>query len=389
MAKTKTSAGARSKRSASEKPTTRSSGVVKETAKRSSVKGTAKKKSGSAVRSSKSSTVGRAQQVRSSSRSASGSRSRSQKAVPQKAKPGRSQTSRSKTASSSGDRFEARRHDAARQSSRRRLRIVAGLSVVSCLAVGTVALINSSALDVNEVVVVGADKADPAAIVDASKIVPGQSLLEVDSEDSAQLVERVSWVGTAEVRRSLNGQVEIAVAEREPLIALPAKSRFALIDHWGRQLEIVDQRPEGYLRVSGVEASGEAGQLAPPETALVLTFVSSASVLVTDQVDSIRVVDGEVIAQLRSGGSVNFGDEELIGEKIRALETLLNRVDLGCLAEIDLRVPSAPALKRLPASSSGAEGSNAESAAESTSPADQVTTEGGTGEDPKLTPADC
>ncbi len=296
-----------------------------------------------------------------------------------KKKTSSNRTSVRQPSSASADRFEQRRNDAARQSSRRRLQIVAGLSVVSCLAVATVALINSSLLDVDEVIVVGAEKANPEVVINAAGIEPGQSLLEIDPAESAELVERVPWVGTAEVRRSFNGQVEIAIAERQPLVALPASAGFALVDHWGRQLEVVGQRPARYLPVAGIEASGQAGDMAPPETALLLTFVSSASPFVIEQVDLLRVTDGEVKAHLKSGGEVNFGDSEQMGEKIQAAETLLKRVDLACLAEIDVRVPSAPALKRYP--------TNGET--EEASGTGQTTTEGGPQEDPKQPLPDC
>jgi hypothetical protein len=50
--------------------------------------------------------------------------------------------------------------------------------------------------------------------------------------------------------------------------------------------------------------------------------------------------------RLAPAGVVRFGPAEAVGPKLRALATLLARVDLTDVAVIDLRVPDAPVLTR-------------------------------------------
>ena len=54
------------------------------------------------------------------------------------------------------------------------------------------------------------------------------------------------------------------------------------------------------------------------------------------------------------GGRARFGDGTDLDGKLQALETMLARVDLRCIDTIDVRVPSAPALTRLPPPDGGA-----------------------------------
>ncbi len=244
------------------------------------------------------------------------------------------------------DRFAGRRQAERRRQDRRRLRIVVGLAIVSAVAVGVVAFVNSSWFDVDEITVTGHDRADADAIVEASGIDVGQGLLEVDLAAASQQVELVPWVGTAELRRSWNGSIEISVVERGPSVAIGAGSRFALVDDHGRQLEVVDQRPDGFLPVVGIEGSGVPGEPAPTETLAVIALIDAMPATVVDQVEAV-VFDADGLGlDLVQGGRVVLGDGTELGAKIQSFETMLARVDLQCLEAIDVRVPAAPTLTR-------------------------------------------
>ena len=58
------------------------------------------------------------------------------------------------------------------------------------------------------------------------------------------------------------------------------------------------------------------------------------------------VLGDEVTGRLESGVEVRFGEATLVEAKVRSLRTMLDRVDLTCLAEIDLRLPGSPVLTR-------------------------------------------
>ncbi len=255
------------------------------------------------------------------------------------------------------DRFADRRQEIRRQQGARRLRVVVALTVVSLLAVSTIGVLNSELADVDAVTVVGNGRTPTEDVVAATSIVIGTPLLDLDLASSEIGVEALPWVRKAELERRLDGEIIVRVTEREPVLALPVvgpgaaaldsgTGRYVLIDRLGQQLEVVKERPTGFMPVTGVEASGRPGEPAPVETGLILSLAQSLPPSLTDQVASMTMTDGDLHLELSNGGRVNVGDSSLLGEKIQALETVLARVDLSCVSVIDLRVPSAAAVRR-------------------------------------------
>lgn len=247
---------------------------------------------------------------------------------------------------STSDRFQARRLAAERSEGMKRLRIVLGLTLVSTTAIGVIGFLNSSMFDVDEITVTGNERSDPQLIVDSSGIELGQALLEVDLDSAVEQVQLVPWVGTAEVTRQWNGSIGIAITERGPSMVLDAGSRFALVDDHGRQLEIVDARPSGYMPVRGIQGSGNAGDSVPAEALPVIALLEALPPEVEDQVESVSVEDNQLFLDLMVGGRANFGDGSDLGPKLQSFETMLARVDLRCIDTIDVRVPAAPVVTR-------------------------------------------
>lgn len=257
------------------------------------------------------------------------------------------------------DRFADRRQEIRRQKGARRLRVVLALTVVSLLAVSAIGILNSELADVDAVTVVGNDRTPNDDVIEATSILAGQPLLDLDLAAAEAGVEALPWVRRAEVERRLDGEVIVRVRERTPVLALPvvgsgadvgggetASGRFVLIDQLGQQLELVNDIPAGFPPVAGIEASGRPGESAPEETGLILSLVHSLPRSLVDQVSAMTVSEGDLFLELTSGARANIGDSSLLGEKIQALETVLARVDLECVSIIDLRVPTAAAVRR-------------------------------------------
>ncbi|MEM7322018.1 MAG: FtsQ-type POTRA domain-containing protein [Actinomycetota bacterium] len=276
----------------------------------------------------------------------------------------------------SGNRFEAKRQNLERQAGLRRLRIVLGLTLITSLAVGAIAFVNSTWFDVDSISVIGADRSDPDLIVEASGIELGQGLHEVDQQAAVDGIALVPWIGEATVERMWTGEIIISVIERPPSAALTAGRRFALVDEHGRQLEIVDRRPEGYLPIRGIESSGVAGEPAPTEALPVIALLGALPPDVEQQVAGITVADRHLYLDLVIGGRVDFGDGSELGAKLQAAETLLARVDLRCLDTIDVRVPTAPVVTRRGPSDAGQASGDG-------------TTQSEAGEEPDSAPVDC
>lgn len=243
-------------------------------------------------------------------------------------------------------RLQARRHQVARQEGRRRLRLIGAVTLVATLAIVAIAAVNSSLLDVERVVVTGASRANPQQVVVATGLQVGQPLVRVHPDGVAAAVERVPWIDTARVHRGWRGDVTVAVTERRAVMAVPTGPRFALVDPTGRQLEIVDTPPEGMLVLGGLEASGVPGQAVPAEAAAAVTALERLSPEIAAHTTGLSVEGGQVFLELGPTGRAEIGDDRDLDAKMVALETVLARVDLTCVSVIDVRVPSAPTVRR-------------------------------------------
>lgn len=246
-------------------------------------------------------------------------------------------------------RLAKRRVEIKRDEGRRRLRTLLALTVVTLATIGAIALVNSSWLDVDEITVIGAEKTDPEAAEVATGILPGDPLLDIDFETATRSVEQLPWVLQAGIRRSWDGTVSVELVEREPATVLNTADGFVLIDQSGRQLEVVETRPPGYLPIAGITAEGDVGQPAPPEAQAVLRLVTKLDPLLEAEVSQVVIDEGVLYLDLSSGGRVKLGDDSALDEKLVSLETILSNVDLRCLWEINVLVPSAPAVTRIDA----------------------------------------
>jgi len=243
-------------------------------------------------------------------------------------------------------RLQARRHQVARQEGRRRLRLVAAFTLAATLAIVAIAAANSSLLDVEQVTVSGASRANPQQVVVATGLQIGQPLVKVRPAVVAASVERVPWVDTATVHRGWRGDVTVAVTERRAVLAMPTGTRFVLVDPTGRQLEIVDAVPDGMLVLEGLAASGVPGQAVPDAARAAVASLERLSPEISAVTTGLVVERGQVFLELGPTGRAEIGDDRDLEAKMVALETVLARVDLTCVSVIDVRVPSAPTVRR-------------------------------------------
>ncbi len=244
-------------------------------------------------------------------------------------------------------RIEARRALVKADADRRQRRTIVALVIVTLVAVGAMIFVQSSWLDVDQIVISGAARSDLFEVRDATEIQNGDALLELDLRQAGQNVERLPWVESAWVERTLDGTVTIYVKERVPIAAIPTSEALVLVDTSGRQLEVVTERPPGFMKIEGIEATGEVGTPAPPSAQAVMHLVAELKPQLQVEVERIYFDETEdLYLDLRVGGRVLLGTDSGLTEKLVSLQTILDRVDLRCLWQIDLRVPSAPALIR-------------------------------------------
>lgn len=245
-------------------------------------------------------------------------------------------------------RIRARRIEVRRQRGRRRLRLLLGLTVVLGLLGLALAAAFSALLDVDAVAVRGAQRTAPDDIVAASGVTTGEPLVTLDADGAATAIEQLPWVASASLSRAIDGTVTIEVVERVPVATLPVPGGgWVAVDTEGRQLSLVDTPGPEELVLVGVEASGVVGEPVGVGAQSVLRLVAALTPAVREAVSAIGLDGDDLVLDLVRGGRVRLGGPAGLDEKLVALETMLSRVDLRCLGELDLAVPSAPALTRV------------------------------------------
>jgi hypothetical protein len=267
-------------------------------------------------------------------------------------------------------RMRARRIRVRRDAGKRRLRRLTLALAVLAVVVGAAVAARSPLLDVDRVEVTGAEQTSAEAVRQAAAVEPGEPLVSVEVEAAARRVEELPWVADATVARRWPSTVEVQVSEREPVaLAQVTGAHMALVDAEGRVLA-VERRPDvPGTGTGGGEDGGEdepGGEGAPAGLAglAVLTDVDGAVVeggtLDGDAREALRVavavaerMPGAVMsvstgleAELADGGIIRFGSAEKLEAKVTAAKTVLDQVDLSCLAVLDVRVPGSPALTR-------------------------------------------
>jgi cell division protein FtsQ len=246
-------------------------------------------------------------------------------------------------------RIAARRDGVAQaRRSRRRRRLVTVAIVAAVIAV-LGALTRSAALDVNEVAVTGADRSDAASIAAAAGIPPGTPLLGLDLDAALARVRAQPWILDATIDRTWSGTISISVVEREPVATINAGAGGWLLVDRDRRVVADSPQPPPLPIIDGVGVASVGDQLAPEAQAA----IDVAAALTPGVRTRVAVVDGSdpgaVELTLTPSGTVRFGPATQLDERVRSLQAMFSQVDLLCLATIDLRVPDAPVLTRVPA----------------------------------------
>lgn len=252
-------------------------------------------------------------------------------------------------------RLRRRRAQVRREAGRRRLRVLVGAVVLSVAVVGGWALFQGPLLDVDRVVVSGNVHLGAEEVRVAAGVERGTPMADVNPRAVGERVRHLGRVGAVDVIRDWPGTVVIRVTER-PAVAVTSTNeaegaggrggRWIVLDGAGRVLDWVESPPAGLVMVehdgSGAPVVGET--LAGLEGAM--TVVRALPYELRPEVAAVVVADGGVDIRLARGGVVYLGPPHRVGEKLRALATVLERVDTAGMVVLDLRQPSRPALTR-------------------------------------------
>jgi cell division protein FtsQ len=261
-------------------------------------------------------------------------------------------------------RMRARRIGVRRDAGQRRLRRITLVLAAVAVLVGAAAASRSPLLDVDRVVVAGGEHTTADDVREAAGVRLGDALVSVDVDVVRERVERLPWVAQATVVRGWPSTLKVQVTERAPAALVPVTGdHAALVDREGRVLSI----ERTVAPAADGPEDGEAVTEAPPEVPAGLALLTGVGgpmteggVLEGDARDALRVavvaaermpgvvrsVSVALEAELVAGGVIRFGDAEELDAKVVAAKTVLEQVDLACLAVLDVRVPGSPALTR-------------------------------------------
>ena len=244
-----------------------------------------------------------------------------------------------------------------RDEGRKRLRrflIVSG--VVGVLA-GAWGITLTPLLDVDRLEVTGATNTGVLGVLAATHIRRGDAMVNLPLGGAAHRVAALPWVQTVDVHRRWPGTVVIHVIERRPAAAVPVKTAdpkepgWMLVDGSGRQLAVVADPPGGLLHLDVPPVAPELGHDLGTADAAVLDLAATIPDALKARVLSLHPSpDGSVAGavQLRNGtqAALLLGAPTQTAAKWLALLTVLDDTDPARLTQIDVRVPSAPALTR-------------------------------------------
>jgi len=245
-------------------------------------------------------------------------------------------------------RIRARRIEVRRRAGRRRLRWLLAALAASVLVAAAWAISRSPLLDVDAIVVVGAERTGAEAVLAAAGVAPGDQLLDVDLPAVRRGVGALPWVAEVVARRELPGTVRLAIRERVAVAVVGAGSEAVLVDAGGRALgpptpvELADRL---LPLVEGVDPTDPGGVLEPGARAAVEVAAALGPTL-RDRLAAVEAAGGEVTLRLDDGARVRLGLPGDLRAQLESATTVLARVDLTCLAVIDVRVPAAPAVSR-------------------------------------------
>ncbi len=240
-----------------------------------------------------------------------------------------------------------------------RLRIMGALAVLIVLAVLAVLFWQSALLDIDKFKAEGNEHTPTEHIIAISGLRKGDQLLSLDLGAAEKSVERLPWVGTADIKRGWNGTITFRIEERQAVAVTFSRFGYALLDQEGRILENLGvgndckgfaQQNGSLLCLANLVISGRPGDTIPNRT---ISIANTASLLMAKKIPSadggeestfaakisqivIKQSDFSVYLELEAGGWIYLGDTSLRLEE--KLDGALNILESSQLIDSGIRL---------------------------------------------------
>ena len=246
-------------------------------------------------------------------------------------------------------RILARRIAVRRSAGRKRLHRLLVVAAVLLVLTGAALSTRTPLLDVDHVEVVGTARVPAARVLEvatAAGAERGVPLVDIDEDVIERAIETLPAVASATVARRWPGTLEVEVVERTPVAVLRYGDTTALVAADGVVTALVSAAPPGVPALDGASAD-----LVPGAVVDAPDLLAVAAALPPQLVAAVAAVapgdgDGEIELGLAGGGVARLGPLAQLGDKLVAIVTVLEQLDTTCLAVLDVRVPSAPAVTR-------------------------------------------
>ena len=229
-----------------------------------------------------------------------------------------------------------------RKRRKKRNRIIAAMVVIVAIIGIAVALMLTVFFNVDEVKVVGSSIYSEEQIIFASGIMNGDNLLRMSEDEiETRIEESLPYIKQATVNKSYPNKVGIEVA--------PAKERYVLemteckyvCDEDYKILRSSTTRPEGVLRVKGIETETlEIGKILSFKDNQQRDVLTELLNICTDNNLDVTFVDIKEMVDIRFAVGdkiyVKLGSYTDLGGKLTHLKTMLLEVDKDAMVSISL-----------------------------------------------------
>ena len=244
-------------------------------------------------------------------------------------------------------RIVERRRGVETASHRRRTRRRVALAAAVAVFAGAAALAFSPVADLDRVVVTGTSQLDDDGVARIAGLEPGRALLAIDLATARDRLLADPGVAAATVEREWPGTVRVSIVEERPVAAVAVGDGARVVAISGRVLGAgvaADGLP--LVELAGVEVPEEGDRL-DERARRVVALLADLRPELAGQLVGVRLDDsGDLQLDVDGGASVRFGPLEDVPAKLLAIETVFDRVVQECLAVLDVREPTRPAVSR-------------------------------------------
>ncbi|MFN2613686.1 MAG: cell division protein FtsQ/DivIB [Actinomycetota bacterium] len=227
-----------------------------------------------------------------------------------------------------------------RSRNRKRLpvRAIIALVVIAGAAFGAYQLTGSRLFALSGIDVVGASAKD--AVIAASGLHPGQSVMHLDLDAVASRIEALPDVASARVERVGSVRVRITVVERVAALELSSGARQWFVDGDGIPVDAPPTRRVPVVRAPAFDEN----KIAPEFVGSVLSLWRALPAELRARIDAFEPDESGIAFTLSNGTRVLLGGPNRLQDKLEALDAVSARVVRAGkrLLSVDLRAPNHP-----------------------------------------------